>query len=111
MILYIVEAHFYDGENDNTNLISVRYDKQEAENDKLNYETIMSNNLKLAQSDYDVLMENYNKDESEWLENLLSKFSYCEQALYSDFYSVTITEVELDKLLYKKEDLIYVSVL
>ena len=108
MKLYIVEANFYDGESSWTNLLSVRYDKDEAEQDKKEYEEIMSNNKKLAQSDYDILSEKLDCEEDE---SLNSKLSECEGILYSDFCAVTITEAELDKLLYSKEDLVYTSLI
>ena len=107
MKLYIVEAGFYDGESSWTNLLSVRYDKDEAEQDKKEYEEIMSNNKKIAQSDYDILSEKVGLDD----ESLYKKISKCERTLYDDFCDVTITEAELDKLLYSKEDITYTSLI
>lgn len=112
MILYIVEANFYDNESSWKNLLSIRYDKQEAEDDKKAYEEIQSNNKKLAEIDYGKLSNKFNlADEGEWTQELNQKMCECEKIVYDDFIDVSITEVELDKALYSKEDITYVSAL
>ena len=113
MILYIVEAHFCDEDSSWNNLISIRYDKQEADDDKKEYEEIKSNNIKLAKIDYSILSERFQStNEDDWTPELSQKLFESERlALYDDFIKVRITEVELDKLLYSKEDITYVSAL
>lgn len=113
MILYIVEAHFCDDDSSWNNLLSVRYDKREAEDDKREYEEIKSNNIKLAKEDYTTLFEKFQStDENDWTPELSQKLFESERlALYDDFIEVRITEVELDKLLYSKEDITYVQAL
>lgn len=113
MILYIVEAHFCDEDSSWNNLISIRYDKQEADDDKKEYEEIKSNNIKLAKIDYSILSEKFQStNEDDWTPELSQKLFESERlALYDDFIEVRITEVELDKLLYSKEDITYVSAL
>ena len=113
MMLYLVEAHFVDDDSSWDNLISIRYDKQEAEDDKKEYEEIQLNNKKLAEIDYPILCEKFDlTPENDWTEELNQKLTECERfSRYNDFVRVTITEVELDKLLYSKEDATYVPAL
>ena len=113
MILYIVEAHFCDEDSSWNNLISIRYDKQEADDDKKEYEEIKSNNIKLAKIDYQILSEKFQStSEDDWTPELSQKLFESERlTLYDDFIEVRITEVELDKLLYSKEDITYVPAL
>ena len=105
MKIYIAYAYGGEYEDKWNTKISIRFNKEQADKDALDYKNLVLSNNRILESKYAQLQEISlsNVEDGVYDDVLESEMCDIASSIFSDFYGVQVCEYEADKLLYEPD--------
>jgi len=105
MKIYIASAYGGEWEDKWNTKISIRFNKEQAEKDALDYKNLVLNNNIILENKYAELQDiSLNNVEDDVYDDVLeSEMCDIASSIFSDFYGVQVCEYEVDVLLYEPD--------